>query len=162
MGIARMAMDELGCWYGSDPFQKRRFQQSVARTGVGYTGSAGGFALPVDVSNRVLDHARALSAVWGLVKWVRTSTREWLCPVPAELSRVPGSQFGGFQATWGLGETTMPTATDGRLSRVRFVNNRCLLVTQISRDVFEDAESVRFWVQEAGYKTISALMEHGH
>ena len=158
--VGHTAFHEVRSFWGDNVAHKRAFSQAIARTAVGYVGGLGGFALPLDVSNRVIDHARALSAVWGLCRWIPVKTREWLCPINAELSRATGSRFGGFQATWGLSETTMPAPTDGKIGRVTFVQNRCLLFTQVSRDVFDDAEAVSFWVQEAAYKEISATIEN--
>ena len=68
-----------------------------------------------------------------------------------ESSRVQGSRYGGFSAQWGLSETTLPAASDGKISQVNLVQNRLLLQTIVSRDIWTDARKIQRWLSYIGH-----------
>ncbi len=63
-----------------------------------------------------------------------------------ETSRATGKRWGGITSQWGLGETVLPAASDGKTSRVGFTNNRLLIYTIVSRDIWRDSLSLEQWV----------------
>jgi len=135
---------------------------SVVRTGVGYQASgAGGFGatLKMDMAPDVFDRQRTTLGPVDLINWWPVETREYLFPAVQETSRATGSRWGGIQATWGLGETVLPTSTDGKVSQANFVNSRLLIYTTVSRDVWSDARKLERWLSYIALSEIRFSIE---
>ncbi len=134
------------------------------RTMVGYSGPAGGFALPWDMSKDVFDRARTTDGPWRRCRWVEQPTRMWTIPAVAETSRANGSRWGGIQASWGYGETSVPPGSQSSLSSVEFTAQRLLIyVPSISRDLWADSTGLDLWfsyvaLAEFRYQIESAMI----
>jgi len=131
----------------------------LARAATGFPGSAGGFALPLDMSPDIADRARATRGPWSMCSWWPVETREYLFPAVNEPTRLKGSRYGGFNAQWGLSETTLPAESDGSLAQVQLTQNRLLMFTTISRDVWSDARKIQRWLSYIGMANLRDLIE---
>ena len=107
----------------------------------------------------VADRARTTFGVCDLLNWWPVKTREYKFPAVQESSRATGSRWGGIQATWGLNETTLPAATDGKVSQATFDNTRLLIYSTVSRDVWEDSESLERWLSYIAMSEIRFSIE---
>jgi HK97 family phage major capsid protein len=119
------------------------------RTGVeAYASGPGGlgFTVKPDFAPEVVDKKRTTFGPVDQIDWWEVPTREYLFPAVNETSRATGSRWGGFQATWGLGETNLPAATDGKVANIRFIQNRLLIYTTVSRDIWEDSTKLERWL----------------
>jgi HK97 family phage major capsid protein len=146
-------LDELveAAWAARSCDDDQRRDALVAglkRTLVGYSGPSGGFLLPIGLGDSVLDRARMTDGCWARCSWMPVTTREWWYPVVNESSRTQAGRWGGFTSTWGLDETHVPPPVDGKVGRISFVQNRLLLYTVISADLFADSERARKWLDE--------------
>ena len=82
----------------------------------------------------------------ALVTWLPVPTREFFLPVVQETSRATGSRYGGATSTWGLGETILSAKSDAKVASIRFVANRLLFYTTVSRDIWQDSVSLEYWL----------------
>jgi hypothetical protein len=135
---------------------------TITRTGVGYVASGpGGYGdtLKVDYAPFVADRARPTRGPCDLMNWWPVKTRQYEFPAVQESSRSTGQRWGGIQATWGLNETSLPAATDGKVSLATFDNQRLLIYTQVSRDVWQDSESLARWLSYIAMSEIRFSIE---
>jgi HK97 family phage major capsid protein len=131
----------------------------LTRTMVGDIGGAGGFTIGFDQSDVVIDRARTTQGPWSRCNIWRVPTREYLCPVVNETSQAPGSRWGGFTSVWGRPETVMPPPSDGAVASVRFIQERLLMYSTVSRDLWEDSASIARWLHYCGLAEFRASIE---
>ncbi len=136
---------------------------TITRTGVGYQSSGPGgygFALEAGFSSFVADRARTTVGPCDFFNWWPVKTREFRIPAVSEASLADGSRFGGFTGTWvGNADTTVPAAVDGKLSQAVFWQERLLIATQISRDIWSDSVSLAQWLSYAATAEIRNKLE---
>ena len=151
-----MFFDAKSSWGTTD---RREFEAAIKRTGVGYSGGSYGFTLADTVAGRVIDHARALSAVWGLSRWIKVKTPR--VGLPDQRRDEPGARpaVRRVELRLGVERDRDAGASDSKLGTRTFVQQRLLLLSKLSRDVLEDADMLALWMEEAGYKELSANIE---
>jgi HK97 family phage major capsid protein len=113
----------------------------------GAGGPLGGFNLQVGWAQDVVDRARTTVGVWDFLEFLRVNTREYVLPACMETSRASASRYGGISSRWGLSEITLPPASDAPVSATVFRQNRLLIYTQISNDLFTDSAMVGRWLK---------------
>jgi hypothetical protein len=138
-------------------------RETITRTGVGFPASGpGGYGdtLAVGYSPFVADRQRHTFGPLDMINWWPVKTREYKFPVVAETSLANGSRYSGFNASWeGTAETTVPAAVDSAVGQMTFVQNRLLIQTTVSRDVFEDSESLERWLSTIAFSEIRNKLE---
>jgi HK97 family phage major capsid protein len=123
-------------------------------------GTKGGFTVAFGVHDQVIDKARTTQGPWSRCQIWEVLEHEYLCPVVYEASEANGSRFGGFNSTVGMGEITMPAASDGKVAQVRMVQDRILLYTTLSRDIWADSQSIARWMRYCGLAEFRAQLEN--
>jgi HK97 family phage major capsid protein len=131
-----------------------------SRTMVESIGAKGGFTVAYSVRDQVVDKARTTQGPWSRCNIWEVETHEYLCPVVYETSQANGSRFGGFNSTVGMGEIVMPAASDGKLAQIRMVQDRILLYTTVSRDIWADSGSIARWLHYCGLAEFRAQLEN--
>jgi HK97 family phage major capsid protein len=134
--------------------------ETQQRTMTEITGSSGGFAVAPGYSDRIIDRGRTTQGPWSRCNIWEVSTREYNCPVVYETSRAAGSRYGGVNSQWGLSEIKMPSPADGMLANIQIVNERLLMLTQMSRDVFADSLSIGRWLNYVGIAEFRDAIEN--
>ncbi len=133
---------------------------SIVRTMQGTTGAAGGFALAQGLSPFVADRARTTMGPCDLFHWWPVKERQFSIPAVSEASLADGSRFGGFTGTWvGNADITVPAAVDGKLSNAVFTQERLLISTVVSRDVWSDSALLAQWLSYAATAEIRNKIE---
>ena len=131
-GFARAGME-------GGPTQARRF---VERTGVGYSGVAGGFLIKPEWADAVIDRARMADGPFARVNWRGTHARTFKLFSYNEISRVNGKRWGGVLANVGTSEDVSQTASAPGLALIEFNLNRMDVFTQVSRDALADTRLI--------------------
>jgi HK97 family phage major capsid protein len=129
------------------------------RTGTGFSGPDVGFTLPVEMTPEVGDRARSTVGPYSLCNWWAVPTREYLFPVVNEVSQVGGQRYGGLNSVWGLNEITLPAEGDGKVAQIRFVAQRLLMYTSITRDIAEDSQKLNRWLYYTAAAEIRNMLE---
>jgi HK97 family phage major capsid protein len=129
-----------------DDLRRNQICGALERTMSGMSGSAGGFLIPVGMAEDVFDRARQTDGPWRRCRWWPVRTREWFWPVATEQSRAQDQRYGGVASQWGMGEITPVPVADAKLDCVKFVANRLIVRTLVSRDIWSDAESLHRWL----------------
>lgn len=117
----------------------------VKRTGVGYIGGLGGFAIKPEYATSVWDKARATDGPFARIRWAKTRFREFVLPIFNESSRANGSRWGGVVSQIGIGETVSmtPNASTPALGTNNYNMRRMTVFsTPISRDLLADSELI--------------------
>jgi HK97 family phage major capsid protein len=115
---------------------------SVRRTDSGISGSTGGFAIPVGVSDFIADRAREVVTPLSLADWQVSPPHQRERVIPFSYEASQSNALGGYVATWGTSETTMPTPVDGQITPCKLIHDRLVVLTKLSRDIMEDARSI--------------------
>ena len=86
--------------------------------------------------------------------------REWAVPAVQETSRATGSRYGSIKATWGLGDTVIPPSVDSKVARINFTNNRLLIYTVLTRDVWEDSDILEEWINYTALSEVRFMLDY--
>ena len=121
------------------------FQRAGVETYLGSPGGLGSTIFP-GFTPEVYDRRRPRVSPAGLVDWWPVKNREFNFPTVQETSRVTGSRWGGITSKWGLGETVLPAAADASVANIAFVQNRLLIYTTVTRDIWEDSDRLERWL----------------
>lgn len=133
-----------------DDAKRDRLLATISRTMTeGLSGGQGGFAVAYGLADDVFDRARQTDGPWKRANWWPVKTYEWRFPVVNETGLASGKRFGGLTSQWGLSETQEPAPSDGKLANITFKNERLLIFTNISHDLFADSESLSRWLYYA-------------
>jgi HK97 family phage major capsid protein len=124
----------------------RAHPDEFTRTGTTFSGPDVGFTVKPGYADEVYDRTRTTFGPSNLVQWWEVETRQYEFPTVQETSRVSGQRWGGITSTWGLGETVLPAQVDGKVSMADFVNERLLILTTLSRDIWSDAKKLERWL----------------
>jgi HK97 family phage major capsid protein len=116
------------------------------RTGTTFNGTDLGFTVKPGFADDVADRQRTTFGPSNLVQWWDVDTRMYSFPTVQETSRITGQRWGGMTSTWGLGELNLPPQVDGKVAMCDFVNQRLLILTTLSRDLWEDAKKLERWL----------------
>ncbi len=145
------------------PDTRSVFPETVERTGVGFPASgAGGYgaSLATGYSPFIADRQRTRFGPCDMFNWWPVKTREYKFNATTETSLADGSRYSGFNATWeGTAETTVPSAVDSKISQAVFVQNRLLIQTTVSRDIWQDSESLERWLSTIALSEIRNKLE---
>jgi HK97 family phage major capsid protein len=120
-----------------------------------FGGAAGGFTIRPGFADRVFDRNRPRVSPMGLVNHWPVDTYEYLFPAVSETSW-PGT----FSATWGTEETALPAQSDDKVSQIRFVQNRLIIYTSVSRDVWTDSTKLERWLNVRGLTRVREMFDY--
>ncbi len=119
--------------------------ETLARTGITYSGATYGFALKPEMADSVWDKARLLDGPFARIRWGTTRFKEFILPIYNESSRLNGARWGGMKGQVGLSETTnwTPLGTGPVLATANFAMCRLDVFSMpISRDLLADSALV--------------------
>ncbi len=121
-------------------------EHAVNRTMVGYNALAGGVGVFPGFGPDVLDRRRPTVSPASLVEWWPVDTRTYQFPSVQETSRANGSRYAGFNAQWGVEETSLPPVVDSAVGNINFTNRDLIVWTTVSEDIWKDARKLERWL----------------
>lgn len=106
------------------------------------TGSNGGFILSVELARQIWDKAREVDGPLSRCLFLTTTKNEFNLPAFDESSRATGSRWGGIRAHWEGSDyaNLTPYLSDPATAIVPFNPERCIVYSQMSNDLLDDAE----------------------
>jgi HK97 family phage major capsid protein len=158
--LDRMGYPSDGRVFGTPQHLDLPSLMGISRTMGGQNGGAlGGFVIPMGQRDVVIDKARVTKTILSFINVWETQFREYVCPVVFETSQANGQRYGGVVSTFGQTEVQLPAPSDGKTGRARFVNDRLLLVFQLTKDLWADSLSIGRWLYYVGLAEFRNALE---
>jgi HK97 family phage major capsid protein len=113
-----------------------------AASGMGEnTGADGGFAVPTEFVQKILDRVFAPTNLLGMTDSYTVSSNVIAFPRSAETSRANGSRWGGVRAYW-RDEGEQATATKAAFGRLQLTLKKLFVMINASDELLSDAQGV--------------------